>query len=104
MDAQIFFENTLNACVSGLVIGCIYGLMCVGLSLIFGIMRVVNFAQGDLLMLGAYAAFYLVVVWGTMSVLGPAGPFVAALLAGPMVFCLGWLLHRFLLSSFYLHC
>jgi len=33
-----------------------------------------------------------------MSVLGPAGPFVAALLAGPMVFCLGWLLHRFLLS------
>ena len=98
MDAQIFFENALNACVSGLVIGCIYGLMCVGLSLIFGIMRVVNFAQGDLLMLGAYAAFYLVVVWGTMSVLGPAGPFVAALLAGPMVFCLGWLLHRFLLS------
>jgi branched-chain amino acid transport system permease protein len=98
MDAQILFENALNACVAGLVIGCIYGLMCVGLSLIFGIMRVVNFAQGDLLMLGAYAAFYLVVVWGTMSALGPAGPFVAALLAGPLVFCLGWLLHRFLLA------
>ncbi|MFC7542104.1 hypothetical protein ACFQU2_25080 [Siccirubricoccus deserti] len=42
MDAQILLENALNACVAGLVIGCIYGLMCVGLSLIFGIMRVVN--------------------------------------------------------------
>jgi branched-chain amino acid transport system permease protein len=99
MDALILLENTLNACVAGLVIGCIYGLMCVGLSLIFGIMRVVNFAQGDLLMLGAYAAFYLVSGWGVLAFLGPtAGPFVAAVLAGPTVFALGWVLHRFLLA------
>ncbi|MCO6417138.1 branched-chain amino acid ABC transporter permease [Siccirubricoccus sp. KC 17139] len=99
MDALILLENTLNACVAGLVIGCIYGLMCVGLSLIFGIMRVVNFAQGDLLMLGAYAAFYLVAGWGVLAFLGPAaGPFVAAVLAGPIVFALGWVLHRFLLA------
>lgn len=99
MDWQILLENALNACVAGVVIGCIYGLMCVGLSLIFGIMRVVNFAQGDLLMLGAYAAFYLFAGWGVLAFLGPqAGPFVAAVLAGPMVFAGAWLLHRWLLS------
>ena len=38
----------------------LYGLMCVGLGLIFGVMRVINFAQGDFLMLGMYSAFYLV--------------------------------------------
>jgi branched-chain amino acid transport system permease protein len=99
MDAQILLENALNACVAGLVIGCIYGLMCVGLSLIFGIMRVVNFAQGDLLMLGAYAAFYLVAGWGLLAFLGLAGPFVGAVLAGPIVFAFAWLLHRWLVSQ-----
>jgi branched-chain amino acid transport system permease protein len=99
MDAQILLENALNACIAGLVIGCIYGLMCVGLSLIFGIMRVVNFAQGDLLMLGAYAAFYLVAGWGLLAFLGMAGPFVAAVLAGPIVFAGAWLIHRWLVSQ-----
>jgi branched-chain amino acid transport system permease protein len=99
MDAQILLENALNACVAGLVIGCIYGLMCVGLSLIFGIMRVVNFAQGDLLMLGAYAAFYIVAGWGLLAFLGMAGPFVAAVLAGPIVFAFAWLIHRWLVSQ-----
>jgi ABC-type branched-subunit amino acid transport system permease subunit len=56
--AQILIENVLNALVAGVLIGCIYGLMCVGLGLIFGVMRVVNFAQGDFLMLGMYAAYY----------------------------------------------
>ncbi len=38
--------------------GAIYGLMCVGLGLIFGVMRVINFAQGDFMMLGMYVAYY----------------------------------------------
>jgi branched-chain amino acid transport system permease protein len=96
---DIFAENVLNALAAGLTIGCIYGLMCVGLSLIFGIMRVVNFAQGDLLMLGAYAAFYLVASWGVLTFLGPDfGPFVGAVLAGPIVFAAGWVLHRWIIA------
>ena len=99
MEWETLAENVLNALAAGVTIGCIYGLMCVGLSLIFGIMRVVNFAQGDLLMLGAYAAFYLFVAWGVLAFLGPeAGPFAAAVLAGPVVFAVGWLLHRFIVS------
>ena len=60
MDLEILVENVLNAVTAGITIGCIYGLMCIGLGLIFGIMRIVNFAQGELLMLGMFTSFYLV--------------------------------------------
>jgi len=98
MDLSILFENVINALVAGLTIGCIYGLMCTGLGLIFGVMRVVNFAQGELLMLGMFIAFYLVTAWGVLGFLGPAAPLVGAILAGPVLFVGGWLLHRFLLA------
>ena len=45
-------------------VGAIYGLMCVGLALIFGVMRVINFAQGDFMMLGMYATYYFFVALG----------------------------------------
>ncbi len=93
------FEPLINAIAAGLVIGCLYGLMCVGLGMIFGIMRVVNFAQGEFLMLGMYVAFYLFGGWGLLTALGTtAGPFAAALLAGPVVFVVGLALHRLLIA------
>ena len=93
------FEPLINAIAAGLVIGCLYGLMCVGLGMIFGIMRVVNFAQGEFLMLGMYSAFYLFGGWGLLTALGTtAGPFAAALLAGPVVFVAGLALHRLLIA------
>ena len=99
MDLGIFLENVLNALTAGITIGCIYGLMCIGLGLIFGIMRIVNFAQGELLMLGMFASFYLVSEGRVLSLLGPYwGPFIGAMLAGPMIFIAGVLLHRFLIS------
>ena len=48
-----------QALAAGILVGSAYALMCVGLGIIFGAMRVINFAQGDFLMLGMYAAFYL---------------------------------------------
>jgi branched-chain amino acid transport system permease protein len=99
VDVEVLVENVLNALTAGVTIGCIYGLMCIGLGLIFGIMRIVNFAQGELLMLGMYASLYLVTGGGVLAFLGPyAGPFVGALCAGPIVFAGGALLHRFLIS------
>jgi branched-chain amino acid transport system permease protein len=50
--AQI--ENFLQILLAGLTLGCTYGLMCTGLGLIFGIMRVTNFAQADFMMLAMY--------------------------------------------------
>jgi branched-chain amino acid transport system permease protein len=81
------------------MVGGTYGLMCVGLGIIFGVMRVVNFAHGDFMMLGMYATYYLVTSFGVLAFLGPyAAPIVGAVLAGPIVFAIGWLLHRFLIA------
>ena len=85
----------LQALAAGVLVGSAYALMCIGLGIIFGSMSVINFAQGDFLMLGMYAAFYLTTGYGVLTFLGPyAGPIVAAFLAGPIVFALGWVLHR----------
>ncbi len=99
MDFEVLLENVLNALTAGVTIGCIYGLMCIGLGLIFGIMKVVNFAQGELFMLGMFASLYLVTGGGVLAFLGPyIGPFVGALCAGPVIFVVGALLHKFLIS------
>jgi branched-chain amino acid transport system permease protein len=92
--------DVFQALAAGLLVGGTYGLMCVGLSIIFGVMRVVNFAHGDFMMLGMYAAYYLVTGFGVLAFLGPyAGPIVGAAIAGPVVFAVGWLLHRFLIAQ-----
>ena len=56
----IFLQLTLN----GLAVGCIYGLVALGFVLIYKATELVNFAQGDLLMLGAFVCFMAVVWWG----------------------------------------
>lgn len=98
MTAQAI-ENVLQALVAGLLVGAIYGLMCVGLALIFGVMRVINFAQGDFMMLGMYGAFY---VFAALSaVLGVSGgltPYAAILLTGPLLFVFGYAIHALLIS------
>ncbi len=89
----------LQALAAGVTVGGAYALMCIGLGIIFGSMRVINFAQGDFLMLGMYAAFYLTAGYGILNFLGPyAGPIIAAFLAGPIVFAIGWVVHRFVVS------
>ena len=99
-DLQWQLIDFFQALAAGLMVGGTYGLMCLGLGIIFGVMRVVNFAQGDFMMLGMYIAYYLVTGFGVLAFLGPyVGPIVAATLAGPIVFVVGWLLHRYLISQ-----
>jgi branched-chain amino acid transport system permease protein len=94
-----FVEIFLQALLAGILIGAIYGLMCTGLGIIFGVMRVINFAQGEFLMLGMYFTFYLVVGYDLLWFLGPAvGPYVGALIAGPVLFAFGYVLHKFLIA------
>jgi branched-chain amino acid transport system permease protein len=52
-----FLESFLQALIAGLLIGTVYGLMCVGPGLIFGVMRVINFARGDFMMFYPFTAF-----------------------------------------------
>lgn len=96
----ILLETFLNALVAGLMIGCLYGLMCTGLGMIFGIMRVINFAQGDLMMLGMYVAWYLFTGFGILAFMGPiVGPIAAAILAGPILFVVGYYMHQLLIAK-----
>jgi branched-chain amino acid transport system permease protein len=95
---SILIENTLQSLYTGIILGCIYGLMCVGLALIFSVMRVINFAQGEFLMLGMYAALFVFAQLGLGAALGPfVGPFVSAILAGAIVFGGGILLYEIFL-------
>lgn len=99
MFAPQAIENFLQALAAGLTIGAIYGLMCVGLALIFGVMRVINFAQGDFMMLGMYAAYYMFVGLGLQTAFGSAvAPYVAVFLAAPLLFVFGFAIHRALIS------
>lgn len=99
MTAAQHIENFLQLLCAGLLTGAIYGLMCVGLSMIFGIMRVINFAQGEFMMLGMYAALYAFGFLATHLVFADVlAPFVAALLAGPAIFIVGVLVHKLLVS------
>lgn len=91
-------EQVLQTLIAGLSIGCIYGLLCVGLAFIFGIMRVINFAQGDLMMVGMYLAIFVATYILPPTVLGLAAPFVAALTVGPMLFGAGYLLNKLVIS------
>ncbi len=76
----------VQAIINGLLTGGIYGLAALGLSLIWGVMKVVNVAHGDMLMIAAYATFFLVV--------GGVNPFVALALLLPLGFVAGALLYR----------
>ena len=82
----------LDTIVQGILLGGLYALFAAGLSLVFGIMRLVNLAHGDLIVFGAYLILILV------SLLG-ISPFLAALIAMPLMFILGWILQRVVLNQ-----
>jgi branched-chain amino acid transport system permease protein len=80
-----------QAALSGLLIGGIYALIALGLNIVFGTMRVVNFAQGVLLMAGMFLAYWL---WE----LGGVHPYLSPLVTVPVLFALGYLIQRALVS------
>jgi branched-chain amino acid transport system permease protein len=86
LDASFLVQLLLN----GLVVGVIYALVAMGLSLIFGVLEIVNFAHGEFYMLGAMAAYFL----STNLGLG-YWPTVALALAGGLA--IGWVLYELLL-------
>jgi branched-chain amino acid transport system permease protein len=78
--------------ISGLLIGSIYALMSIGLTLIFGVLRVVNFAHGEFLMIAMYG------VWAFSRLLG-LNPYFAAIAVVPAMFLFGALVYRLVIGS-----
>ncbi len=81
----------LPAVLNGVALGAVYALTALGLTLIYGVLHIINFAHGSLLMLALYAAFFL-------YTLGGVDPYVAMLVLMPAFFALGYLLQRFVVQ------
>jgi branched-chain amino acid transport system permease protein len=81
----------INTIVQGVLLGGLYALFAAGLSLLFGVMKVVNIAHGDLIVAAAYLAYFV------MQMLG-VGPFVALLAVVPLAALAGYVLQRGLLN------
>lgn len=81
----------LNAIVQGILLGGLYALFAAGLSLVFGVMRIVNLAHGDLAVLAGFLAYVLVDSVGFT-------PFLTVILVVPAMFVIGYVLQRFALN------
>jgi branched-chain amino acid transport system permease protein len=77
--------------LSGLLQGAVYAVMALGLALIYGVMRILNIAHGDLMVFAGYIVFWLFTLYGL-------NPFIAMVLSAGILFVVGYYLLRFVLN------
>ena len=85
-------ETFAQSLVSGVLTGALYAMIGIGLTVVFGVMRIINLAHGEMVMLGMFGAF-----WGQK--LWKLDPFVSLLVWTPLMFVAGVLLYRLLLRK-----
>ncbi|OGA61686.1 MAG: branched-chain amino acid ABC transporter [Betaproteobacteria bacterium RIFCSPLOWO2_12_FULL_65_14] len=83
----------VNVAIAGLLTGLVYGLMALGLSVIFGVVRVVNFAHGEMMTIAMYATVTLFAVW-------QLDPFVAVVPIAAAFFVFGYLMQAGIINPF----
>jgi len=82
----------LDTIIQGILLGALYGLFAAGLSLVFGIMRLINVAHGDFIVLAAFLALLI------QQVLHITSPFAALAVLIPLMFIMGYILQRVILN------
>lgn len=87
------WDLVTNVAIAGLLTGLVYGLMALGLSVIFGVVRVVNFAHGEMMTIAMYATVILFAVW-------ELDPFLAVLPVAAAFFVLGYLMQAGFINPF----
>ncbi len=85
-------ETFVQSIVSGLLTGSLYAMIGVGLTVIFGVMRIINMAHGDMVMFGMYGAFLSITFL-------KIDPFISIIIWIPLAFFVGVLIYRFLLKK-----
>lgn len=83
-------ETLAQAVINGLLIGGIYALVSIGVTLIFGVVKIVNFAQGEFVMIGMYISFFLATYFGV-------DPIASLVVSMPALFVVGVLVQHFLI-------
>ena len=81
------FVTVLDVIIGGLITGGIYALIAVGLSLQYGVGRVLNISHGEFIMIGAFATWSLYTVFGI-------SPLISLVICGPILFIIGFVIHR----------
>jgi branched-chain amino acid transport system permease protein len=81
----------MQSLISGILIGGVYALIGIGLTIIFGVMRVINFAHGDILMVGMYLTYFLFALLGI-------DPFVSIVITIPLMFLFGAMLQKLFIN------
>src|SRR6195256_5976335 len=84
------WETLAQAVINGLLIGGIYALVSIGVTLIFGVVKIVNFAQGEFVIIGIYISFFLATQFGI-------DPILSLIVSMPVLFVIGVLLQHFLI-------
>ena len=84
------WETVVQAVINGLLIGGIYALVSIGVTLIFGVVKIVNFAQGEFVMIGMYISFFLANQFGV-------DPLLSLVVSMPVLFVAGVLIQHFLI-------
>lgn len=80
--------------INGILMGSIYGLAALGLTMIFGVLKVINFAHGSLLMVSMYVAYWAVTLTGLH-------PYIALVLVVPVMFIFGYLLQDIVIKPIF---
>jgi branched-chain amino acid transport system permease protein len=86
------WQTVLGSAIGGVFLGSIYALVALGLTLIYGVLHIINFAHGALLMLAMYAVYFL---WSAFGI----DPYVAMLIVVPGGFFFGYGLQRFVIGK-----
>ena len=85
-------EQLLQQIVNGLLIGFMYSLIAIGLTLIWGVMNIVNFAHGEFLMIGMFTSFWLFTEYGL-------DPLFSIPICFLLLFVMGMLIYRYIVSK-----
>ncbi len=86
-NGSLFLQQLIN----GLSLGSIYALIALGYTMVYGIVKLINFAHGDVLMIGAYAGYFVLLAFGTT----PVGMVLAFIFAMIVCACIAILMERF---------
>jgi branched-chain amino acid transport system permease protein len=86
MDLSIFTQTV----TSGILLGGLYALIALGMTLIFGVLRIINLAHGEFLMVGMYVCYILFKHWGV-------DPYLSLVVSVPLLFVIGVVIQRYLL-------
>lgn len=87
MDSATFFQSL----VSGILTGGLFALVAVGLTMILGVLKIINFAHGEFLMLGMYTTYYLCTIFNM-------DPYLSLVITVPLFFIFGTIIQRVLIN------